>query len=286
MKFAVSTVALSGVSLAAAIDAARSQGFALEFSSGIASSPDLVEVFLRADCLRLPHNYFPPPADPFVLNLASLNPAVVARSLAHCEQGLRLAASVRAPFYSVHAGFCGDPQPDQLGRPLGLATRSDRSAHWQVFIERVRVLARLASGLGVGLAIENNVLAAFNLASDGTHGLLCVEESEMRQLLAEVGDDTVGLLLDTGHWKVSAATLGTPLEFPLKDLESRVWCLHHSDNDGTADSNGPITPAYWFLNELDRFCHSWHVLEVREQSLAAIAVQRHLLSRGGLAVND
>ena len=60
-------------------------------------------------CNYLIHNYFPPPEEPFVLNLASANPTIRQRSLDLVQQAIELSAELGAPFYSVHAGFITDP---------------------------------------------------------------------------------------------------------------------------------------------------------------------------------
>ena len=64
------------------------------------------------------HNYFPPPQKPFVLNLASLNENIYQESLNHIKQSIKLASSIKSPFYSFHAGFLIDPKVKELGKLL------------------------------------------------------------------------------------------------------------------------------------------------------------------------
>ena len=64
------------------------------------------------------HNYFPPPAEPFVFNLASLSPDIIKRSLDHVETALQFSLELDCQRYSFHAGFLIDPQVSELGRSI------------------------------------------------------------------------------------------------------------------------------------------------------------------------
>ena len=68
------------------------------------------------------HNYFPPPENPFVLNLGSLNPEVGAQSFAHVERALQWCQILGANRYSFHAGFLIDPRSEE--RRVGKECRS------------------------------------------------------------------------------------------------------------------------------------------------------------------
>src|SRR5207244_12079671 len=59
----------------------------------------------------LVHNYCPPPSTPFVLNLASSDPAVLDKSVGHCRRAIDLSAALGARVYAAHAGFAVDLEP-------------------------------------------------------------------------------------------------------------------------------------------------------------------------------
>ncbi len=230
--------------LAEPLLAAGAEG--IELSAGD-WAPDLAQR-VRALASEVPvnlHNYFPPPPTPFALNLASSDPVVADASVAHVRAALALSAAIGAPDYGVHAGFLVDPPADQLGRPLGPLPVADRDEGLARFTERVRSLAAEAADLGVALWIENNVLSRANLARFGTDPLLCTTPRECAEVLAEL-EGGVGLLLDVAHAKVSGATLGfDPHDFAAT-CESWIRAYHLSDNDGSADSNGPVRRSSWF----------------------------------------
>ena len=51
------------------------------------------------------HNYFPPPKDPFVLNLASLNNDTYDRSFEHLVNSIELSKKLGSDKFGFHAGF-------------------------------------------------------------------------------------------------------------------------------------------------------------------------------------
>ncbi len=221
------------------------------------------------------HNYFPVPAEPFVLNLASADPANLERSISHVRNAIDLAALVKSPFYSVHCGFCIDPSPDDLGRALrGRAIPPDQAL--AVFVDCVQALADYAKGKDVDLLLENNVLSPMNA---GKVQLLGVRPEEIEYLLDRIARPNVGLLLDVAHLKVSAVTLGFDMVAAAVRLAPLVRCCHLSDNDGTEDSNRVIAADSWFweplLGALDTAPH-W-VLEAYNLPVHTVAEQMALI---------
>ena len=73
MEIFVSSLAFLGMSPEEMIKEAAAHNWPLEFSSGMPFRKDMEDVYLGASIVRMPHNYFPPPEKPFVLNLASSN---------------------------------------------------------------------------------------------------------------------------------------------------------------------------------------------------------------------
>lgn len=275
--FAVSTTAFRRKPIEWVIEVAVREGLALEFSSGLPHRPDLEEIFLSARVPRFPHNYFPAPEKPFVLNLGSMDDLIRRRSIEHAKQGLLLAARVGTPFYSAHAGFCLDPDPKELGHQLKLEQRHSREDHWRAFVAATREVCSEAATLKVKFLVENNVVAPFNMMADGSAPLLCARHDELSRLIDEVDSPALGLLLDTGHLKVSAESLGFSADEYVRELKGSVDAFHHSDNDGREDANLPLAKDYWFLRHMPDFRRAWHILEVHDQTVEQIHAQRGLL---------
>lgn len=235
----------------------------IELSSGLAYASGNLDV-LRSHTTAfnfLVHNYFPPPSEPFVLNLAAPDEEGGTRSMEHCRRAMALTAEFGGGFYSVHAGFTAAPKVEQLGRPFADAPRMPRERAFDRFVERVRILTAEAADLGLRFFVENNVVAPFNLGRDDEHPFLCAGAEEILMLADRVGSPAFGILVDVGHLKVSAQTLGFGMDDWLRRVQPFVGGFHLSDNDGTADTNLPFGDDAWFLPYLQEWPEATLVLE-------------------------
>lgn len=219
------------------IDAYRGAGLH-DVELGTTTEPlgaDVVER-LRAYGLRyVVHNYFPPPAAPFVLNLASPDDDVRARSLTLVEDALSTASALESRLYSVHAGFVSDPVGVD-GRGFVFPTGGDVDAAKDRFCRSmIRARAR-ADDLGIELLVENNVCTSANRGA-----LLLQTPDEFEELPG------FGILLDTGHLNVSATTLGFRREEFVDRLAARIRAIHLHDNDGLADDHREAASSSWAL---------------------------------------
>lgn len=273
----VSSLAFTGIHLLEIVSICKKEGFALEFSSGLSYSSDMEEIFLGADIKKIPHNYFPAPEPPFVLNLGSKDRKIRSLSIQHCLNGLRLSKLANAPFFSAHAGFCIDPSPSELGQKISYEPFYEKQEHVQLFFESLQIILEEARRLGIDFLIENNVIAPFNLDSKGGNPLLCCDSTGIQEIFNGLQHERLGLLLDTAHLKVSAATLNLILKDELSAISHFIKAIHHSDNNGTLDTNDKLTDEYWFFNFLPKFKMLPHVLEVKNISPSTIHEQLQLL---------
>lgn len=221
----------------------------IELSSGLPLSASERQLLLseRSKGMNfLVHNYFPAPSEPFVLNLASLNSDLLRRSRDLCREAIELAAELEAPFYSVHAGFCFEAEPGDLGRMQGHLQREDRSQALEVFFESIQMLSQFGKEHGVELLVENNVVSREN-AVDGEARYLGVRASELQSF---VGKGDVGILLDTGHLKVTAKSLGFSSQHEVRALADSIRAVHISENDGISDTNCALPPQSTLPSEL------------------------------------
>lgn len=226
-------------------------------------------------CRFIVHNYFPPPATPFVLNLASLNSEVAERSVAHVKEAIQLAQKLGSKYYSLHAGFLLDPKPKELGTPLSKQTIFPRERAKNLFLERLRSLAPIARNLGIRLLIENNVLSKSNFERFGENVLLAVDADETSQIMDALGDD-VGLLIDLAHLKVSARTLDfDPIEF-LQKCANSVEAYHFSDNGGLEDTNEAFDSNAWFKGYIKPGL-DYYSIEVYDYDIDAVKRQIKVL---------
>jgi sugar phosphate isomerase/epimerase len=286
MKCYLSTGSFQTRNLEQIISLSLEHDFNLELSSALPFSPSTrATVCNAAKRLNfLVHNYFPSPQIPFVLNLASSDPEIHQQSVKLCQNAIDLCVTLGAPFYSVHAGFALNLRPIELGDPmiqgrLAAEQSISRDAAYETFVTTIENLALYAAARNVGLLVENNVLARENLADDGSYPQLLADVNEVCDFFSDVSDTDTGLLLDTGHAKVSALTLGITPERYLEELMPFIGCLHLSDNNGQRDTNSPLTGDAWFAPFLKELSSVPMVIEVYNLSLNEMYQQRELVAK-------
>jgi sugar phosphate isomerase/epimerase len=273
-------VSTGGVRLKTAAETAaelRQHGIlGVELSGGAHSSTQEADLIAsHNDLVFQVHNYFPPPAEPFVFNLASSDRDLAARSVEHVRSAMRLAVALGRPIYSFHAGFRINPAVSELGGPIQRRQLCDRATALCQFGEKMLVLAEEARREGVTLLVENNVLTAENFAAFGEDPLLLTHPDEIGDFMGTMPHN-VGLLLDVAHLKVSARTLGFDAAAAHDQVKDRIQGYHLSDNDGRSDSNDPVVAGSWFW-EVIRPDLDYYTLEVYRTSPAELAMQCELV---------
>ena len=243
------------------INLAESNNFALEFSSGMPYNPKMEAIYSNCNLKRIPHNYFPAPEYPFVLNLASSSVEIRKNSINHCIKGLNLAKISNSPFYSAHFGFCIDPKPSELGNKLVYSNNFNIDYNLELFIESLKTILIEAKKLGILFLIENNVISKANLNFE-FNPLLGCDSVGITKVFEKINSPFLGLLLDTGHLKVSCNSLGLDIDDEVVKLSPFIKGIHHSDNQGVVDSNDRLSSNYWFLKYIDKFNDIAHVIEI------------------------
>lgn len=212
----------------------------------------LADALLQSGGTFLIHNYFPQPDVPFVLNLASQDADLLRRSRAMAVDALRLTRALRAPFYSVHAGFLAEFDPASLGRTLTHGGVVPRDIAMATFAESLALLADEARVLDVALLIEPNVVDRRNLVDGENRLLLLAEAEEICSLFQRISRPQLGILLDTGHLNVSATTLGFHRMAFVDAVAGWIRAFHVHDNDGSSDQHRPVVAGSWVWEVLRR----------------------------------
>lgn len=182
------------------------------------------------------HNYFPPPKEPFVINLASTEPTIYHRSKINIQDSLTLSKSLGATRYGFHAGFYINPHVKQLGKGIERQQLASKSIAMEQFIKGYSELK--SHEPDVELYIENNVISAKNYDNYQCNPFMLTNSSEYDELRSALD---FKLLLDVAHLKVSTRTMGLNYFDELEYLIEKTDYIHISDNDGTADTNRPLT---------------------------------------------
>ena len=221
------------------------------------------------------HNYFPPPQNPFVLNLASKDSTIYERSINHVINSIRLCSQHSIPLYSVHAGFCVDPKTTELGKTFKSNSYDlDRSFHLDRFYQAIEFILNKTSGLGVRLLVENNCLNQANfLKYNEVSPLLLVDSTDLVHFNNHFRN-SVGILLDVGHLNV---TCHTKKLNRYEQIASYITCAeayHLSENNGLRDANEPISLDSWFISFLKPL--KYITLEVYRLSAESLLLQQQL----------
>lgn len=258
----------------------------VELSSDVSCSVNLLESIFKAkdDIDFLIHNYFPPPKEPFVLNLASTDQKTLRRSRQHCKTAIDLCLELGSQFYSVHSGYALKIKPELLGNSKAQSRLSkDAVIPYKIaydhFINSLIDINEYARSRNVSLLIENNVITPRHVVNELKNIFLMVSPAEIYNVMKDVNSNNLGLLVDVGHLNVSANALGFDrLDFT-KSLKPYIRAFHLSENDGQTDQNLPVLEDSWFLQILNEFPETAIVIEVYRLNMEQVKEQINLVSR-------
>lgn len=247
----VSTSCLPGVeTIASRVHLYQSHGLnAIELGAGISADEDSLCQVAEMDCRLLVHNYFPPPLDSFVLNLASKDAKIREKSISFVSEAISLVIRLNAQFYSVHAGFITDPTSFGLTSFFFPSPASPDEAQYAFgrFTASLNAVLDSAQRQGVDILIENNI------CSQEMRGKLLLQTAEeFQELFRSVQAPHLGMLLDTGHLNVSAHTFGFDRMTFVEEVIPYVRAIHIHDNDGISDTHKPVQSGSWVLDVLQR----------------------------------
>jgi len=196
----------------------------------------------------LVHNYFPPPKDDFVLNLASPNDAIFERSLEHLRRAIRLACLLGAEKFGFHAGYYADISVDRIGKAISAGHLSNTRQAYERFCKGFKLISNESKRLRI--YVENNVYSKINFAAYGLRKpAMLISPTEHRELQEHID---FKLLLDVAHLYVSSKTLGFDFDSHFDQMIMETDYVHLSDNDGYHDQNASFTTDSRLLNRIEK----------------------------------
>jgi len=252
----------------------------IELSScpDIAKPDNICKLVLQYPFNYLVHNYFPPPLKPFVFNLASKNPEIAQRSLELAKKAVQLCKKIGSPFYSFHSGFLYDAEVSleektKTFKPINKTLYRKETA-LKNFFKNLIILQKIAKQNKVWLLIENNVCPPVL-----KNKLLFFDEKDFLWIFSHKEIDQVGILLDTGHLKVSAKTYGFSMSTVIQKLKDKIVALHLHDNNALADLHGKIKAGSWIENIIKQLKNPnlILILEARLKNINEVLQQKKYL---------
>jgi sugar phosphate isomerase/epimerase len=220
------------------------------------------------------HHYFPPPRVPFIINLASQNKSVLKKSQEQVKRSIDFCASLGIKLFSMHAGFRADPDAMLVFQGKTAAPHERAMA---MFIKSIEEISSYAEERNIRIAVENNVLAGYNLVDKQNPYLLLCHPDEFDRFLSEIPSRNVGVLLDLGHLNVTAKSLDFDRNELVKRVKDRLMAIHVHENNGLLDEHNEITEASWCLNIVRDFTGLPVVIESGNQSVDQVIRQVTLL---------
>ena len=197
---------------------------------------DLLELKNKYNLNYQCHNYFPPPPQHFVLNLASLNDDTFNTSFNHLKKVITLSELLGSEKFGFHAGFFIDIKVSEIGKKISRNNLFDETKSISRFCEAYEILKKINNG--VTLFIENNVFSKTNSETyNGENPFMMTNFSEYKALKEKIDFQ---LLLDVAHLKVSANTLGLNWENEFENMMNESNYIHISDNDSFHDLNNQL----------------------------------------------
>lgn len=199
---------------------------------------DLIRLKDRYNINYACHAYFPPPRDPFVVNLAACNDEIYRKSICHYNDCIKMMRRIGCRTLSVHAGFLVEILPEEIGKKVKRPVIYEEKLSYERFCNAYRQLEQLCAGSGIALYLENNVLSPENYAEfDGHNYLMMTDYASIRKMREQL---KFRLLLDLGHLYVSSRTLGLDFKKEFDLLKSDAGWIHISENDGLKDEHKPL----------------------------------------------
>ena len=237
----ISTSCIKGKTIKESVKLLIDHGFKnIELSGGTdyyeGFKNDLINFRKQSNVNFLLHNYFPPPKDHFVLNLASLNNDVFNKTIDHYKTAIDLSHELNAEKFGLHAGFLLDPNINELGNGISTQMMYDKSKSIDRFCSGYNSLIEYSSG--ISLFVENNVFSHINKKNFESNPFLFTDYDSYIELSEKLD---FNVLLDVAHLKVSCKSLSLPFIDQLNKLAIISDYIHISDNDALSDSNKYVT---------------------------------------------
>lgn len=201
------------------------------------------------------HAYFPPPKNPFVVNLAACNDDIYQKSINHYIQCIEVLKYLGCGTLSIHAGFLIEIDTDEIGGKLSDKIVYDEGKAYDRFCSAYQHIAGLCKKNNINFYLENNVLSQENYNEFGGHNyMMMTDYASIMKMQAQLDFD---LLLDLGHLHVSSHTLNLNFSQECEKLCQYVKWYHISENNGISDEHRPLVENSEILKE---FCKMYNPL--------------------------
>jgi sugar phosphate isomerase/epimerase len=211
---------------------------------------DVAKLLKKHDFNYIVHHYFPPPKEPFIVNLASQSKQILEKSTYQMMKSIDFCADFNINFFSFHAGFRVDPD---INLKFDFNNVTEYQNSFNIFKESVEKIVDYAERRNVKVAIENNVLSEYNLIDGENKLLLMCELWEFERVFNEINSKNLGVLLDIGHLKVTANLLKFDAEEFIDKMKDKTFAVHIHENNGRLDEHRCPRGGDWALAVVNNY---------------------------------
>lgn len=254
----ISTSCVNQKSISNCLDLLIQAGISnIELSGGMSFQDDikgmLAKYKIKNKINFIVHNYFPPPRDHFVLNIASSNKETRELSLSFIKRSIDLSNFLGSDRYMVHAGYNAELKPPSKGDMFEVEAEfeTQTSDAWNIMFDSLYELDSYGNKRGIKIGLEN--LFPFG---DKNRSLL-TDDKDINTFLNVINDNSnLGLLLDLGHLTISANyqsfDRNDVIDFIVDKFSNKLFGIHLSENDGINDVHLPLEKESWQLQTAKR----------------------------------
>lgn len=216
----------------------------IELSGGVNYEENVINILIKLKekygLNYIIHNYFPPPKEDFILNIASEDRTNRNRSIKFIKDTIDLGEKIDAFQYTFHAGYAKKMKltDEKYFKPT--KGKIDWKQTYKYFYESIDILKDYSKNK-IKLGIEN----LFPYDEKENYSIMCTLEEIEEYLLKYKDDENIGLLIDLGHLNVAGHYMDfnpeTVSKYLLENYKDSIFEFHISQNNGTEDSHDPIS---------------------------------------------
>ena len=230
------------------LDVLREKGVtAVELGSIHCYEPDLASRLKAINMEYIVHNYFPPPDERFVVNIASRSPDIRKRSLEHAKASISFCAEVGARLYTYHPGFITDPAGESTQAKnydfqftAQAANPSDYEESFKLFLDGTGTLVEHARREGIALAVESQG------SRQQYRHLLMQRPDEFETFTRIYSRNDVGLNINLGHLNLAVRVFEFEPSRFISQFAQNIVALKISHNEGHNDDHAALESGAWY----------------------------------------
>tara|TARA_B100000787_G_scaffold35134_1_gene24428 strand:+ start:544 stop:1407 length:864 start_codon:yes stop_codon:yes gene_type:complete len=219
------------------------------------------------------HNYFPIPKKNIVINIASQNKIIRAKSIKHVQKALKFSKKINAQLYTFHPGFLTDPDGsnissknyDFLWNKKKLLS-SNYIKSWKLMVSSIKKIIKFAKKENIKIAIETEG------SINSKDHLLMQKPSEYKKFFKIFKKEDVGLNLNIGHLNLASIAFKFDKMKFIKNISNKIVAMELSHNYGKNDDHLPIKKNswYWKLINDQKYKNIPKILEFRNTNIKIV----------------